>query len=377
MKPSVVSLFSGLGGLDLGFEWAGYEIIWASDIDRQAVESYSLNFDSPVVCADIAEFPIKHIPDADVIVGGPPCQSFSLVGQRRAEDPRGRLVFRFLEIIRKKRPRAFLMENVPGITSSLVEGKRLTHFLQAEFEKFGYSTRLTLLDASKYLVPQRRRRLFLVGSLEGEISVPDPAEFARSEYGVEIDRFDIGARAAIGDLGLPVEKGERATYRAARPSDFARLMRRQSQTTVALHERVRLSATDALYAGIVPPGGNYRDIPDAISTPRIMKFKQTGGRTTTYARLHPDHPSYTVNTYFRRPNVGSNFHYAEPRLITPREAMRFQALPDHFVAKHSRQDGRNALIGNAVPPLLGQATAWAISTVLATRSQPRRRSRVA
>jgi DNA (cytosine-5)-methyltransferase 1 len=89
-----------------------------------------------------------------------------------------------------------------------------------------------------------------------------------------------------------------------------------------------------------------------------MRFKQSGGRTSTYARLHPDRPSYTVNTYFRRPNVGSNFHYAQDRLITAREAMRLQALPDSMSLVYKRQDERNALIGNAVPSLLAEGVAW-------------------
>lgn len=106
------------------------------------------------------------------------------------------------------------------------------------------------------------------------------------------------------------------------------------------------------------------DIPDEIAPGRVLKYKESGGRTTTYGRLHPDKPSYTINTYFRRPNVGSNFHYSEPRLITPREAMRFQSIPDHFEVSYSSQDGRNALIGNAVPPLMARAIAWQLRKAL-------------
>jgi DNA (cytosine-5)-methyltransferase 1 len=116
----------------------------------------------------------------------------------------------------------------------------------------------------------------------------------------------------------------------------------------------------------IPPGGNYTDIPDSISTGRVMKFKETGGRTTTYGRLHPEQPSYTINTYFRRPNVGCNFHYSEPRLITPREAMRLQSMPDHWELVFSSQDARNALIGNAVPPLMGHAIAWSVAQSLSS-----------
>jgi DNA (cytosine-5)-methyltransferase 1 len=125
-----------------------------------------------------------------------------------------------------------------------------------------------------------------------------------------------------------------------------------------------MSDTDRVLVAHIPPGGNYMDISDEVSPGRVMKFKQTGGRTTTYGRLHPDKPAYTINTYFRRPNVGCNFHYSEPRLITPREAMRFQSFPDHIEVAFGSQDERNALIGNAVPPLLARAIAHSLRNTL-------------
>jgi DNA (cytosine-5)-methyltransferase 1 len=125
-----------------------------------------------------------------------------------------------------------------------------------------------------------------------------------------------------------------------------------------------MSDRDRQFVSHIPPGGNYRDIPNHIATPRILRFKETGGRTTTYGRLHPDEPAYTINTYFRRPNVGCHFHYEYERLITAREAMRFQSLPDAFDVHATRQDERNALIGNAVPALLAQAVAESVRAAL-------------
>jgi DNA (cytosine-5)-methyltransferase 1 len=215
------------------------------------------------------------------------------------------------------------------------------------------------LNAFDYLVPQLRKRLFIVGSRYGPVSPPLSEAFSQHVLGDgPTPRFS--ARDAIGDLGKTVGKGDRAPYGDDPPSAFAVLMRRKGLADVSLHEMPRMSETDRLIVAHVPPGGNYTDIPDEVATPRIVKFKATGGRTTTYGRLHPDRPSYTINTYFRRPNVGANFHYAEPRLITAREAMRFQALPDDFELSFGSQDRRNALIGNAVPSLLGRAVAWAV-----------------
>ena len=363
-RYTVASLFCGIGGFDLGFEWAGFSVVWASDLVDSAVASYAKNFGSQPVQADLNKLPDREIPDVDVIIGGPPCQSFSLAGQRRPDDVRGQLVFRYLDVIRNKRPKAFVMENVPGIEASKLNGVRLTDFLVQQFTELGYTVSKMKLDASLYLVPQRRKRVFLIGHLGAKVNTPDPRGFASTFYGIDIDNYDISAKAAIGDLGEAVRKGEVASYKNGAHSKFSQIMRSRKIDGVCLHEMPRMSETDLRLISFIPPGGNYQDVPDEHATPRIMKFKASGGRTTTYGRLHPDRPSFTINTYFRRPNVGANFHYEYVRLITPREAMRFQSIPDYFSTVHTSQDSRNALIGNAVPPLLGRAVAWALKTAM-------------
>lgn len=361
---TVTSLFSGAGGLDLGFEWEGFNILWASDLNKDATDSYSRNFGRPALQCDISDLSPADIPDADVIIGGPPCQSFSLVGQRKQDDPRGKLVFQFLRIVREKQPRAFVMENVPGMAASTINGRRLPEVLEERFAELGYFVEKFHLHALDYLVPQRRKRLVLVGCMTARPVKPDGAKFAKERYQISRDDFALGAKSALNDLGACVGKGLRAKYKSAKPSAFAQIMRQAGLDSVSLHECPRMSSTDIQILQHIPPGGNYLDIPDSISTGRVMKFKETGGRTTTYGRLHPEQPSYTINTYFRRPNVGCNFHYSEPRLITPREAMRLQSMPDHWELVFNSQDARNALIGNAVPPLMGHAIAWSVGQSL-------------
>ena len=367
VHPTVVSLFAGLGGLDLGFELAGFRVVWANEISENAALSYATNFGRQPHCSDIVAVANDQIPDADVIVGGPPCQSFSLVGQRRPDDERGRLVFRFRDIVLAKRPQAFVMENVPGMAASRIEGKRLPDVLADEFRDAGYYVTVAKLNATDFLVPQRRARIFILGAKRGEVELPDPDTFAEECYGIARAGFELSAEAAIGDLGDPVGRGERARYRYPPRSGIAKLLRSGNSDTVSLHEFPRMSDRDTQFVKHIPPGGNYMDIPDEISTDRIMKFKVSGGRTTTYGRLHPSRPAYTINTYFRRPNVGCHFHYSEPRLITPREAMRFQCFPDCFRVIFGAQDERNMYIGNAVPSLLAQAVAWSIRNCLEGR----------
>ena len=360
----VLSLFSGLGGLDLGFERQGFEVVLAADSCQAAVDSYNGNLRPVARIVDVAAVSPSDLPDADIIIGGPPCQSFSLVGQRREDDDRARLVFAFLEAVRKLRPSAFVMENVPGIESSEINGERLVNLLVRKFEQSGYRVKAEKLLATDFMVPQRRRRLFLIGQRKGEVLSPDPGEYVRRVLGVDDAAFDVSAKGAIGDLGRPTKRGVRAPYGRTAHSALARILRGQDRSDVALHEYPRMSATDRRLVSVIPPGGNYRDVPDHLATSRIMRFKESGGRTTTYGRLHPDFPAYTINTYFRRPNVGANFHFAEDRLISPREAMRFQGLPDSFELSFSSQDERNALIGNAVPPFVAEAIALAMGRAL-------------
>ena len=356
----IVSLFSGMGGLDLGFFWEGFNIVWANDIRLSATKTYKMNFGHEAICGDILKISLDDIPKADVVIGGPPCQSFSLVGKRNPDDDRGKLVFRYFEIVKCTEPRFFVMENVPGMASSMIDGKRLTDILIHEYSKIGYNTVKMSLTATDYLVPQKRKRIVLLGCRDLVPTIPDPTIFAKECYNQDNEIFDISASAAIGDLGECTVKDKRAKYADIEPSPFAQLMRYEKLSDVSLHECPKMSVTDELLVKYIPPGGNYTDVPDEIATGRILNFKRTGGRTTTYGRLHPDYPSHTINTYFRRPNVGCNFHYSKPRLITPREAMRFQSIPDHFEIAPCSQDERNALIGNAVPPLMARAIAWNI-----------------
>lgn len=118
MSLNVVSLFSGGGGLDLGFKNAGYNILWAIDNNKNAVETYRANIGKHIMCADINEIDLETIPTADIVIGGPPCQSFSLAGNRNVEDARGQLVWRYIEIIKHVKPKAFVFENVTGLLSA-------------------------------------------------------------------------------------------------------------------------------------------------------------------------------------------------------------------------------------------------------------------
>jgi len=356
---SVAGLFVGCGGLDLGFKASGYALKWANEWSPDPASSYNSLIGHDVVVGDIWDH-LGNIPDVDVIIGGPPCQAFSLVGKRLEDDPRAKLVFAFEQAIKSVKPKAFVMENVPGLLASRVDNIRLHEHLAERFMDLGYQVSIHKLVATDFFVPQKRQRVIMVGhQFHGkEFTLIDSSEFAQL-LGEPTLRKPVSVAEAFDDLPIPSPKGDLSiiAYRTAANSAYAKLMRKDCRDGVSHQSMPTMSALDKEFIKHIPPGGNYQDIPDAISTKRIQSFKETGGRTTTYGRLHPDKPAYTINTYFNRPNVGANYHHREERLITVREALRLQSFPDNFSPYYSNQRSLHMQIGNAVPPLMAQAVA--------------------
>jgi len=363
---TVASLFAGCGGLDIGFKRAGYNIVWANEINHDAATTYAAYLKHSPVVADIWEI-IDEVPIADVIIGGPPCQAFSLVGKRLENDPRAKLVFAYAHIIERLQPRAFVMENVPGLLASKIDGRKLIDYLAEKYMQYGYTIKIFHLTATDFLVPQKRKRVIMVGiKQDADFKLISPDAFSKL-LGTPAINYPVSVRDALDDLPSPSQKGSKTwlAYKDTNCSAYAMYMRRLNKDNiVSLQSMPTMSELDQAFVRHIPPGGNYMDIPDSLATGRILKFKATGGRTTTYGRLHPDFPAYTINTYFNRPNVGANYHHGEERLITVREALRLQSFSDDFIPHYSNQRSLHMQIGNAVPPLMAQGIAESLKEVL-------------
>ena len=203
----VISLFSGCGGLDLGFTNAGFEIVYANDFNIAVKETFEKNHGTVLDCRSITEVKSEEIPDADGIIGGPPCQSWSLAGAMRGvKDPRGRLFYEYIRIIKDKRPKFFLAENVPGIISKthLPEFKKIIALMSS----LGYEINYYLVDARNYGVPQERKRVIIVGyrrDLKIKFILPLPThsiKAASTIMGIRLKK-PITLRETIGDLSEP------------------------------------------------------------------------------------------------------------------------------------------------------------------------------
>lgn len=368
-KLSVLGVFSGCGGLEFGFKNAGFDLCWSNELVPSFAASYRKLCGVESIAADFWDI-LDKIPSADVIVGGPPCQSFSLVGKRIEDDPRGRLVSGFVELVRLKKPRAFLMENVAGLSASRINGVRLSDHLKNEFVQMGYSVVMQRVLASEFFVPQKRNRLILVGVMNpiGPPGIISPGDFSDRVFmrtGCQLSVDTISVKDALDDLPDPSSMREECiSYRNPPESEYSKFVRLGNGDCVSMQVMPTMSKLDREFVKHIPPGGNYEDIPESLSTTRIKKFKVSGGRTTTYGRLSPDKPAYTINTYFNRPNVGANYHYAQPRLITVREALRLQSFPDWFAPVFRNQRELHIQVGNAVPPLLAEALAYSIKSMI-------------
>lgn len=351
---NVVSLFSGCGGMDLGFKNAGYNVIWANDILKEAYETYKHNIGNHIVLDSIDEISTDIVPQADILIGGPPCQSFSLAGKRETEDDRGQLVWEYLRILEAVEPKCFLFENVVGLKSATTQnGEKVLDNLKSAFAEKGYTIFVDTINIADYGIPQRRKRVFIVGFKEQiNFEFPKPTHSENGENGL---KTWLSVEEAIGDLPEPSIE-EYIQYRTEYQNNFQEYMRNKSEV-VTEHKPQKLSELDMKIIESVPAGGNYMHVPDSIAPRRILKFKETGGRTTCYGRLLPNKPSYTINTYFDRPNSGCNIHYDQNRTLTIREAMRLQTFPDTFQLLANSKRKKHIIIGNAVPPMMAEILA--------------------
>lgn len=202
----IISLFSGAGGLDLGLIQAGNEVIWANDIDKDAVATYSENIGQHIVCDDIKNIDINELPDTDVVVGGFPCQGFSLANRMRTlEDDRNQLYKFFYDTIRIKQPKFFIAENVKGILS-LGKGEAIKQIV-SDFEAAGYITSVNLVNMANYGVPQTRQRVIIIGQRKnlGEQILYKFPEPTHSKDGTNLPKW-ISIKEAIDHFPNPDEE---------------------------------------------------------------------------------------------------------------------------------------------------------------------------
>ena len=334
-QHNVIDLFCGCGGLSLGFESAGYNILLGIDMWEDALATYRRNHKNDnTLCADLAYLDPKLVEKkingvcVDLIIGGPPCQGFSIAGKRIVDDERNNLYKSFVRMVAHFRPKAFLLENVPNILS-IGEGIVRESIIK-DFSNLGYKVSYKVLIASDYGVPQNRRRAIFVGMLNNHFVFPAPTVVN-----------PVTCKEAISDLP---EEGvaDGASYPIAPQTEYQKLMRKGTNKLYN-HEITNHNNRTKEIIALVPDGGNYKDLP--------IELQETRKVHIAWTRLNSARPSITIDTgHFH------HFHYQYNRVPSARESARIQSFPDTFVFLGNKTS-KLKQIGNAVPPLMAEAIA--------------------
>jgi DNA (cytosine-5)-methyltransferase 1 len=375
-----IDLFSGAGGITEGFRQAGYTCLYGNDLMQEAMETFKANHpDAWPDCRNIEFVEPSEIRkklklrkgELDVLVGGPPCQGFSINAPNRfLTDPRNKLFKDYVRFLEEFRPKTFLFENVPGLLS-LGDGKVLDLIVN-EFVALDYHVSVKILFAAHYGVPQERWRLIILGSRYGEISPPEPTFYAKGRANfrsagltfqlTDSDKEQLPHAVTVGQAisDLPrLEMGEGAEiigYTKKARSEFAETMRNPHGVTFN-HYAAKLSKQNAERMMHVKPGGSWRDIPHHL-LPKGMQRARKSDHTKRYGRLRNDGLPGTVLTKCD-PHWGTVFLPDQNRSLTVREAARFQSFPDTYEFKGSRVS-QYEQVGNAVPVLMAKAIAGTI-----------------
>ena len=312
-KPKLLSLFSGCGGMDLGFVQAGFDVVWANDFNPDAGRTYLKNFGPHMHVGSIQDIDLSQLPKADIITGGFPCQDFSMIWKRGGiETERGNLYTYFVEAVRKVKPKIFVAENVKGLMTAN-GGKAIERIIE-DFSSLGYKIHKDVYNFAEYGAPQLRERVLIVG-VRNDLNY----EYTKPKALRNQDNFVTAGEALKG-----VEKVKHNNE----------LMNIKPRTKKILE--------------LIPEGKNFTAIP------KDSEFYVKGMISHVYRRLDRNKPSTTIIAGGGGGTWG--YHYSEPRPLTNRERARLFGYPDNFIFEGTITEVRRQ-IGNSVPPVAAKAIA--------------------
>lgn len=359
-KPlNVIDLFCGCGGFSKGFAEAGYNVRFGIDMWKDATITYQHNFPNAAVLneditkitgKDILELANMSTDEVDVIIGGPPCQGFSVSGKRMIDDERNKLYKSYVQIVSELKPKVFVMENVPGLIR-LFKGQVGEQVIE-DFSSIGYTVQKKILSADNYGVPQQRKRVFFVGVRNDLVEKGMEYSYPSAITGAGTDTPAWTTKDAISDLDfIPDDRvmGEDIPYQIEPQNAYQQFMREGSRSVLNHSVTLHSDRTKEIIA-MVPDGGNYKDLPEELRSTRKVHIAWT--------RMDSNRPCFTIDT-----GHNHHFHYKENRVPTVRESARIQSFPDafEFIGIKTSQLKQ---VGNAVPPLLAKAVGESILRML-------------
>ena len=342
MPIRVIDLFAGAGGLSQGFIDAGFQIVYANEIDQSFSNTFKKNHPDVIVDnRDINAINIHEVfskyKDINVVVGGPPCQGFSQKGNRMGtEDERNFLFKKFVEVVKVVNPEVFVMENVPNLLTSN-KGYFLKEITDC-FLELGYEVEHATLNAHDHGVPQKRKRAFIVGNRMNKKFL-FPAKKKKK----------VNVHDAISDLPRLISgAGDNfVAYSDSSHSHYQKFLRKKSKG-IYNHVATNHSESALERLSLIPPLGDKSNLPTQLRTKSIY--------SGTWGRIDPNGPSRTITTRFDTPSSGEFTLNDQDRCLTVREAARLQSFPDRFIF-YGTKTSQMKQVGNAVPPLLAKKVA--------------------
>lgn len=356
-----IALFCGAGGLSLGFKRAGFDIVFATDIDADAIQSYTTFFPSArVQRSDIRSLDLSSLPaDIDILLGGPPCQGFSSAGQKFWDDSRNKLLAEYVRVLDALRPKWFLMENVEGLLTAW-EGQYICEAVKA-FLSLGYNVTLEKVYAHAYGVPQRRKRVVLVGNRLGHIFRFPP--HTHNVSGAIFRKSEATFKEANSDLPPATTEVVRTMKYAQPPQNDLQKWLRCDQPYVSQHFYFPQGDEQQKRIEMLKPGQTMKDLPDDLQHESFKRranrrvcdgtpTERRGGAPSGIKRLIADEPALTITGAAMREFI----HPSENRPLSLRECARLQTFPDSFLFTGAPASCLQQ-IANAVPPLLAEVIA--------------------
>lgn len=365
----LIDAFAGAGGMTLGFSKSfghAFEPVWANDFNEYCVKTYNANFGEHCLSGDIVgilEDSSVKVPMADVVIGGPPCQGFSLLNKNRDGDSRKQLWRPFFEIVERSEAKIFVMENVPQLLGSFEHAEIIGTAEDKGFKVWG-----DVLCAADYGVPQTRRRAFIIGCKSFDPTLvfpPRRTHFDPSKGGAQTSLLQADGKGYLPDA---------IKWRTVRdaiedlPPPIGTEIQDQPPPLDLHFGRSPTPTSLARYKAISREGMNRFDLQKRAPelTPGCWLRKKSGG-TDLFGRLWWDRPAFTIRTEFFKPEKGRYLHPKQHRPITHREAARLQSFPDDFVFKGTKIEIAKQ-IGNAVPPALAARVADVVYLLLNLRA---------
>lgn len=348
-ENTIIDLFCGAGGFTIGFEMEGFKSILAIDKWDDAVNTYNYNrknkdalsIDINDYSDDMLDTLKKKNAEITGVIGGPPCQGFSMVGKREIGDERNSLYLQYVRFVRKLKPKFFILENVKGLLS--MEKGLYRDDIISRFSELGYNVNYKLLRASDYGVPQSRERVFFIG-LRKDIFGTTFFDFDKVKKKETVTTYD-----ALCDLPSLDRNEDPTSYKTDQQNKFQELMRRNSQV-ILNNEKTKHTEQTINIISMIKDGGNIKDLPE--------EYYKVRNYNAAFKRMNSKLPSGTIDCGHR-----NYFHYSENRIPTARESARIQSFPDTYFFTGNKSS-QYTQIGNAVPVLLSNAIAKAIKKCL-------------